>query len=228
MRTIFLVLAVAVLLASTVTVKAQEQQVSISCLTAEEVRELLSERGGVWQYAAEDRLIIRSSDCVSRDGNTLRYKDPLDNREMKVQRVGTEKYGHWYRIKGAGSGKVRGSSYLPSLWIDIYLDPKHTLALIKWLPPVETQGDKVLYRILLWFHEPDAVGNTWTGEANYDPYSPYPHRNADGDIEIYGYYRKSMTLEQARAFKVKYVPALMDFIEAGFFDTIPQAGAKAP
>ncbi len=223
-RFIAFFIAAVLVLASVWVFEAQgEEKASASCLSDDEVKTILTERKGyTWFYAPEDasniKLAIESGHCVSREGDILRYAEPLTGEDVRVFWRGAREDGHWYRIKRAGIGKTKGAFLeAPSRWFDIYLDPKHTLTLIQYVPSIKWKGVSVSYRILLWEHEPEATKSTWQFKAWVDFYDPYPIWHGNGEIDIQGYlYSRNIfpREEDSKHFAFRYAPALGDFLIA--------------
>lgn len=135
MRTILVVLVAAVLLASTVTVKAQEQATAIpACLSPQEVKEMVASVN--WKYFPLGKWLEKAL-CVEREGNILRVTWP---EGTKI--TGLILGGFGFQIDGSGVTKwdLRGWKPDPGVsetnvsWVRAKLGPDEWLVVMRFEP----------------------------------------------------------------------------------------------
>jgi hypothetical protein len=234
---------VAVVALASVSPVARAQTSSDDCLTPSVVGSLLQERGGQpWVYAPGDRSGMQATKCATRRGARLTYR-AADGTERTLEWVGTSQHGHWFRFRRVGTWFERYADRneaklppVPAIYAALAPTDDETLMIVRLTPPMKRLDVPwtIEYQVYLKPTADPALPNVWTAATKGLDYRSPPRRAANAVEGTYAYNNAVMSPADAEAFHQRYAGAIMDFIEARFFDqafpvslvevTVPGAG----
>jgi hypothetical protein len=206
---------------------SRAQSASDDCLSPPAVSGLLQERSGQpWVYASGDRSGVQGAKCVTRRGTRLIYRT-ADGQERTLDWVGTTQHGHWYRLRRIGTWFERYSDRSdaklppsPAIYAATAPTDDETLMIVRLTPPLKRLAVPwtIEYQAYLKPTSDPALPNVWTSSTKGLDYRPAPKRSGNAIEGQYAYNNAVMSAADAEAFHNRYAGAVMDFIEARFFE----------
>lgn len=222
-----LLIVLAAVMVAALTASSSAQTASDDCLAPSAVSGLLQERNGQpWAYAPADRSAVQGAKCVTRRGARLSYR-AADGQERTVDWIGTTQQGHWYRLRRVGTWFERFSDRndaklppSPAIYAATAPTDDETLMIVRLTPPLKRLAVPwtIEYQAYLKPTSDPALPNVWTASTKGLDYRPAPKRSGNAIEGPYAHNDSVMSAADAAAFHNRYGGAVMDFIEARFFE----------